>query len=1110
MNETVELLRAYSKTGSERAFRELVERHVDLVYSTALRKVAGDSHLAQDIAQTVFCDLARKAPALPPGVILAGWLYRHTCLKSAETIRGERRRNAREQIAAEMNLLNSSDDRLWRDVGPALDDAMENLNSDDRDALVLRFFQDQDLRRVGSALGIGEDAAQKRVSRALERLRELLAKRGVTSAASALGIVLAANTLTAAPAGLAANATSAALAGLVAGAGFTTTFLKLMNSIPMKLVLAAVLGTVLITAVVSHKRSAAKISLASNSTTASTATSDAAGPDATAGAASGANAAAADPANSDALRLTILAADTSKPLSGVDAELRGWQGTKFYKATFRSRRDGICAVTFPRATTTQFQLTTRLEGFADTRLSWRTDRGEIIPTNYTVRLEQPVPISGRVIDADGQPVAGAKVGFNDEQDPQTETLIESHRFGWIEVETDAAGHWQINRIAADMLRSIYGGARHPEYVDPQMIFTSREHEAERQMREGTHIFQLGKGLSLRGNVVDADDQIVPDAKVFVGGESDSARRNADMQADGSFIVKGCKPGREMITAEAPGFAATTLGVDITETTAPVKLVLQHGKLLRLRVVNKAGQPVPGAGVSLNIMNSGPCDPNNPPSPLVQTDFSAQTDAEGRVQWDRAPDRELAFDFGAISYMRVDGFKARPDGEEHVVTLPPALTVAGTVRDATTGQLIPRFRIGTGSPSTDFRTGKTNAQFSTIGRFWMAFEGGQFRTSYEEAVITGMANPGYILKFDAEGYSPFVSRVIGADEGEVQMEIALKPAALQTITVLQPDGNPAVDADVGLVMPGSQLNLVPGGFSREMVQSGGSLLRTDDRGRFRLTADDSVSRVMIAHSSGFAEMTPDALAASPKVQLQSWGRIEGTLLSGGKAAANGIIRFNLGNGDWNTVRTDFTAYQTQSDAEGGFVFAQVPPGRHKLMRTTPQREAGGVTSWHDGAKVDIEVRPGETTTVTLGGNSYSVTAQIRWPSGLKREANHRLFASIHTPMPQMPAGIEGNQEAMARWAQSPEIQALAKDAKNFPAAIAANDELTCGEVTAGQYVLSVMVMAETTEPRGITQVATGEVAVTIPADPPSGGLELGEIVLRKFEPPTTASARSDTE
>src|SRR5258706_4847756 len=107
---------------------------------------------------------------------------------------------------------------------------------------------------------------------------------------------------------------------------------------------------------------------------------------------------------------------------------------------------------------------------------------------------------------------------------------------------------------------------------------------------------------------------------------------------------------------------------------------------------------------------------------------------------------------------------------------------------------------------------------------MTCESGQFRHSYEEADINGVTNPRYILKFEAEGYSPFVSRAIGADEGEVRLEVALKPATAQIVTVLQPDGNPAVDADIGLVMPGSQLNLVPGGFSREMAQSGGSLLR----------------------------------------------------------------------------------------------------------------------------------------------------------------------------------------------------------------------------------------------------------------------------------------------
>ena len=239
MNETAELLRDFSQTGSERAFRELVNGHVDLVYATALRKAAGDSHLAQDITQTVFCDLARKAATLPPGVVLAGWLYRHTCLKSAETIRAERRRNAREQIAAEMNLLNASDDRLWRDVAPVLDDAMENLSPDDRDALVLRYFQAKDLRNVGSALGVGEDAAQKRVSRALERLRELLVQRGVTSTASALAVVLAANTLTAAPVGLAAAVVSASLVAASAAAT-SVGIIQTLTLMKTKLALSAV------------------------------------------------------------------------------------------------------------------------------------------------------------------------------------------------------------------------------------------------------------------------------------------------------------------------------------------------------------------------------------------------------------------------------------------------------------------------------------------------------------------------------------------------------------------------------------------------------------------------------------------------------------------------------------------------------------------------------------------------------------------------------------------------------------------------------------------------------------------------------------------------------
>jgi RNA polymerase sigma factor (sigma-70 family) len=161
-----------------------------MVYCAALRKVAGDVHLARDVAQTVFTDLARKARSLPRDVVLAGWLYRHACLKAVEAIRAESRRRVREQTAAEMKLLNNADDVLWRDVEPVLDEAMQRLSNPDRDALVLRFFQNASLREVGESLGITEDAAQKRITRALDKLRTALTSQGVTCTATVLATTL--------------------------------------------------------------------------------------------------------------------------------------------------------------------------------------------------------------------------------------------------------------------------------------------------------------------------------------------------------------------------------------------------------------------------------------------------------------------------------------------------------------------------------------------------------------------------------------------------------------------------------------------------------------------------------------------------------------------------------------------------------------------------------------------------------------------------------------------------------------------------------------------------------------------------------------------------------
>jgi len=229
-----QLLREYARTGSETAFGELVSRHADLVYSAALRQVT-EPDFARDVAQSVFTDLARKAKSLSDDVVLAGWLYRSTRFAALTFLRNERRRQNRERQA--MHLLDppgeSSSD--WDRIRPLLDEAMANLGDTDRDALVLRYFKNEDLRAVGIALGTSEDAAQKRVTRALEKLRAFLLRRGVTLSSAALASALTGSAVQAAPAALAGTISTAVIAGgAAATAGSAFDFLNLMSMTKLK------------------------------------------------------------------------------------------------------------------------------------------------------------------------------------------------------------------------------------------------------------------------------------------------------------------------------------------------------------------------------------------------------------------------------------------------------------------------------------------------------------------------------------------------------------------------------------------------------------------------------------------------------------------------------------------------------------------------------------------------------------------------------------------------------------------------------------------------------------------------------------------------------------
>lgn len=236
------LLRRYAAEHSDADFAEFVRRHLPLVYSAALRRLGGDAHRAQDVAQSVFCAVARDAHRLSRHTQLIGWLYTATRYAAIDAIRTDDRRRAREQEAHLIHEIHSDPTPTadWSRLRPVLDASMDELNEADREAVLLRFFQGRPFAEIGTTLGLSEDTARKRVERALDKLRGHLGRHRITSTSTALASLLAAQSVAAAPAGLAATITSTA----VAATGSTAGFLTLLAAAKFKVGLAAAVGLV--------------------------------------------------------------------------------------------------------------------------------------------------------------------------------------------------------------------------------------------------------------------------------------------------------------------------------------------------------------------------------------------------------------------------------------------------------------------------------------------------------------------------------------------------------------------------------------------------------------------------------------------------------------------------------------------------------------------------------------------------------------------------------------------------------------------------------------------------------------------------------------------------
>jgi RNA polymerase sigma factor (sigma-70 family) len=225
--DDMELVQEYARHSSEEAFATLVSRHVNLVYSVALRQLR-DAHLAEEVTQAAFIILARKAGSLGPKTIVSAWLCRTAQYAAARALRTQRRRQCREQEVYMQSSLNQPepDSSPWPDIAPLLDIAMAQLGKKDHSAIVLRYFEGKDLKQVGAALGVTENTAKTRVSRAVEKLRKFFVRRGITLSAAVIAGAISANSVQAAPVALAKSVTAIAIAKGAAASGSTLTLFK--------------------------------------------------------------------------------------------------------------------------------------------------------------------------------------------------------------------------------------------------------------------------------------------------------------------------------------------------------------------------------------------------------------------------------------------------------------------------------------------------------------------------------------------------------------------------------------------------------------------------------------------------------------------------------------------------------------------------------------------------------------------------------------------------------------------------------------------------------------------------------------------------------------------
>jgi RNA polymerase sigma factor (sigma-70 family) len=1016
-----QLLERFATRKDEAAFAALMALHGPMVLGVC-RRILPDGHDIEDAFQATFLVLVRRAGSLRDPRRLGPWLYgvaRRVALRARAEAARRRLHQARSEQAriSEEPTMSPASQAEGEDVLEVIDEEIDRLPARYREAVVLCDLEGRSYVEAARRLRCPLGTLQSRLARGRARLRTRLVWRGV--APTALAAILADPARAAVPEALA----EATIRAVTTGAA-STTAVALAGQVSRGLVVSVVktvTGTLILASIVlgwgpvAHERLGAEPPASDPRGAPDIAQPHTDKPD-------------------RSLGLVVVDRENDAALSGATVWVRA-NGGRSRDSRSTTDEEGRCTIKLPGGTLSMVQVVVIHPGFAPIELRWF--REEPIPDSYTLALERGVPIGGTVSDEQGRPIARARVHLEVRATPPRGG---PERYPGPDSEvaaaiTDDRGRWRAEALPA----SAGPGVRlelvttHPDHVGLKQSVTA---EALRAF-EAAGVMKPGRSLS--GTILGPTGRPVAGATVIVGSRY-SGKEIQTIQTDpeGRFRTGTLiDPTWQEFTmaVRADGFAWTSQFLLVPPEVPPQVVRLSPRKPLHGRVLDARGRPISGA-----IVRS-PAEFG-----YAGLEWEAETDADGRFVWYEAP--------ATGSYLlNVNKRPFRPSvalvipggSDDLTVTLHRQQRIHGRVSDSETGRPIERFNLI--KAQGPFHPGLEP-------EWWGAsphpFGGGRFDLieDYPDQ------NSYHSIRIEAEGYEP--AELVGYHDSQedVGHDFKLRKAATLAGIVRGPDGRPMAGVDVLIAWWGGGTSIENGRLQPASDRDRAVRTRTGPDGRYAFHPPAQGVSVMAVHDLGFALRSPEQLSASTNVTLRPWGRIEGVVKIGREPAAGQTVFGWLLMSPYSPS----VSYKTQSDGSGRFVLDRVAPGRMILHRRADNQDRQG---WTFSGQVNLDVRPGGTLHVQIGGTGRPVIGRLAIPEGTKLS----YFALGHgalTPVlrePPYPIDYDYSRDRRAAWwddfSRTPEGLAYLHDRdRSYAVDLRPDGTFRAEDVPAGRYVLKL--------------------------------------------------------